>query len=528
MPTAKTTRPTRLNKIEEIKAEKDGLDILHDLQRWAREGAPESIDEITPGDLERLKWYGIFHRKATPGYFMLRLRVPNGVASVEQLAAIAEIAERCGRGQVDITTRQALQLRWIQLHDIPWILQRLAASGLTSQQSGMDNVRNVVGCPLAGLAEDEVVDTRALAAALQNAIVGHDFSNLPRKFNISLTGCRQDCAHAQTHDLSFTTAEATVDGAVTAGFNVWVGGALGGQHPMLGEPFDVFVTPAEVVRLAVAVLEVFRDHGSREKRQEARLKWLLWDWGMARFRAAVEERLRHPLRRAGESLIVSHGGDHVGVERQRQAGLHTVGLLVPVGRITASQIATLATLAARYGAGEVRLTVQQNVLIPGVAAADLPGLLAEPLLRELSPAPSAFLRGLVSCTGNDYCHFSLIDTKGEALKLARALDERYELDEPVRIQMSGCPHACGQHRMGDIGLQGDRVRVGTEVRDAAHVFVGGRIGLHAQLAQPVATGVPVEDLPALIAERIEELRGPGGLRLRTAPWTAEASPILAG
>jgi len=516
-----------VNKIEVIKSAKDGLDVLGDLQRWA------SVEDIPADDLERLKWYGIFHRKTTPGFFMMRIRMPNGIATAEQAQAIAEIAERCGRGQIDITTRQAVQLRWIQLADIPWILQRLGSAGLTSQQSGMDNVRNVVGCPLAGLAHDEIIDTRRLAERLQQAIIGRrDFSNLPRKFNISLTGCAQDCAHAQTHDLSFTTAERHGGTTSEFGFNVWVGGALGGQHPMLAEALDAFVAPRDVVRIALAILEVFRDHGFREKRQEARLKWLLQDWGIERFRAAVEDRFGGPINRAGESRVTTHGGDHIGVESQRQPGLHTVGLLVPVGRITAEQLSMVAVLSKRYGSGEVRLTVQQNVLLPDVAADDLDALMAEPLLSDLSPRPSSFLRGLVSCTGNDYCHFSLIDTKGEALKLARALDERYEIDEPVRIQMSGCPHACGLHRMADIGLQGDRVRIDGVIRDAADVFVGGKIGLGAQLARPLAGGVPVEDLPALVASQIEELRGPGGLRLRTAAPApiaapAEATPVLA-
>ncbi len=508
------------NKIEEIKRAKDGLDVFADIQRWAQMGPDASIEEIPADDLERLKWYGIFHRKTTPGYFMMRLRIPNGIATSEQIETIAEIAERCGRGQIDITTRQALQLRWIRITDVPWILQRLATAGLTSQQSGMDNVRNVVACPMAGLTSTEAIDTRPLAARLQQAIVGRrDFSNLPRKFNISLTGCTSDCAHAQTHDLSFTTAAAPVDTSEAHGFNVWVGGALGGQHPMLAEPLDVFVTAQQVVPVSLAVLEVFRDHGFREKRQEARLKWLLQEWGLERFRAAVEERVGESLLRAGESRVLDHGGDHIGIQAQRQQGLHTVGMLVPVGRTSAEQLRDLAYLASRYGNAEVRLTVQQNVLLPGVSTDRLEALLAEPLLRELSPTPSPFLRGLVSCTGNDYCHFSLIDTKGEALALARALDAQFEIDEPVRIQMSGCPHACGQHRMADVGLQGDRVRIDGEVRDAAHVFVGGEIGLQARLAKPLQSGVPVEDLPELVANQIRALRGPHGLRAR---------PVLAG
>lgn len=510
------------NKIEAIKQAKDGLDVLSDIQRWALAG--QDCGEIPADDLERLKWYGIFHRKTSPGFFMMRLRIPNGIATSEQINAIAEIAERCGRGQIDITTRQAVQLRWIEIADVPWVLQRLAAVGLTPQQTGMDNVRNIVGCPLAGIAEDEVIDTRPLAARLQQAIIGRlDFSNLPRKFNISLTGCTQDCAHAQTHDLSFTTATSTVDGMPTHGFNAWVGGALGGQHPMLAEPLDVFVTPAEVVPFTLAVLEVFRDHGLREKRQESRLKWLIQAWGIERFRDAVMTQLGTRLPRGGESRVVEHGGDHIGVHPQRQPGLHTVGLLVPVGRTNATQFRELAHLAAAYGSAEVRLTVQQNVLLPDVPAARLDALLAEPLLSELSPSPSPVLRGLVACTGNDYCHFSLIDTKGEALKLARALDDRYEIDEPVRIQMSGCPHACGQHRMADIGLQGDRERVNGEVRDAAHVFVGGEIGLGAQLATPLQSGVLVEDLPDLVATQIRALRGPQSLRTREAALVGAAS-----
>jgi ferredoxin-nitrite reductase len=501
------------NKIEELKRAKDGLDVLPDLYRYAREG----FDAIPADDLERLKWYGLFHRKATPGFFMLRLRIPNGVLTSEQAEAIGEIAERCGRGQADITTRQNIQLRWITIEDAPWVMQRLTAAGLTSQQSGMDNVRNIVGCPLAGLDADEAIDARGLAARLQQAIVGRrDFSNLPRKFNLSITGCLQDCAHAQTNDLSFVPACRTAGGAGEVGFNVLVGGALGGQHPALAEPLDVFVPPGHVVRFATALIEVFRDHGLREKRQETRLKWLLADWGTERLREAVEGRLGVPLARAGTPLTARAAGDHIGVTQQRQAGLDVVGLLVPVGRITGEQLIELARLAERYGEAELRFTVQQNVLIPHVSDEHLDALLAEPLLRTFSPHPSPFLRGLVSCTGMDFCHFSLIDTKGEALRLARALDERYEVDAPVRINMSGCPHACGQHRAAEIGLQGDRVRVDGAVRHAAHLFAGGRLGADARLAEPLASGVLVEALPDLVAEQIAVLRGPDAIRRRTA------------
>ena len=505
------------NRIEVLKSARDGLDVLPDLYRYAVEG----VDAIPADDFERLKWYGLFHRKATPGYFMLRMRIPNGVLTSEQITAIGEIANRCGRGTADITTRQNIQLRWITIEDAPWVLQRLAAAGLNSQQSGMDNVRNVVGCPLAGLDADELIDARTLAERLQQAIVGGKrFSNLPRKFNLSITGCREDCAHAQTHDLSFAPATRYEAGQEIAGFNVLVGGALGGQQPELARPLDVLVEPEGVVPVALAILEVFRDHGPREQRKRTRLKVLLGEWGIERFRAAVEERAGVPLERAAESATRKHGGDHIGISSQAQPGRSVVGCLVPVGRVSGDDLIEFGRLAAAYGTAELRLTVQQNVLIPNVPDERLGALLAEPLLETYSPKPSPWVRSVVTCTGNDYCHFSLIDTKAEALKLASALEERYEIDEPVRIQMSGCPHACGQHRASEIGLLGDRKRVDGEVLDAADVFAGGCLGDDARLGERTAEGVLTPDLPEAVAAQLRSLRGADALRERARSLVA--------
>ena len=497
------------NKIEALKQAKDGLDVFPDLLRYAREGHAA----IDPDDFERLKWYGLFHRRATPGYFMLRLRIPNGVLTSEQIGAIGEIANRCGRGQADITTRQNIQLRWIEIEDVPWIFQRLSAAGLTSQQSGMDNVRNVVGCPIAGLDPEALIDSRTLAVRLQQAIIGHKgFSNLPRKFNLAITGCRDDCIHAQTHDLSFVPALA--GDQQTSGFNVLVGGAMGGREPMYAQPLDVFVEPGDVVPLATAILEVFRDHGPRESRRASRLKVLLKEWGIERFREVVGERSGRPLAQAGEPATRQDGGDHIGVTAQSQPGRRIVGCLVPVGRITGDQLNEFGRLARIHGEGELRLTVQQNVLIPHVRESRLDALLAEPLLETFSPEPSPWMRSVVTCTGTEYCHFSLIDTKGEALKLARALDERYEIDAPVRLQMSGCPHSCGQHRAGEIGLLGSRVRRDEAIVDAADLFVGGSLGEDAALGERVTTGVLVDDLPETVAGALRSLRGSEAVRVR--------------
>ena len=509
-----------VNKIEALKAAKDGLDVLPDLQRYAALAAAGEDPQIPADDFERFKWYGLFHRKPTPGHYMLRMRIPGGVLTSEQAAAVGEIANAVGRGHADITTRMNIQLRWLTIADAPWALQRLAAAGLNSQQSGMDNVRNIVSCPLSGLSADELIDTRSLAARLQQAIVGGKrFSNLPRKFNLSVTGCRDDCGHAQTHDLSFVPAGR--DGAV--GFNVLVGGALGGMSPEYARPLDAFVMESDAVDLALAVLDVYRDHGLREKRKESRLKWLLRAWGMERFREAVAEQFGRELPRAGRPLSERRGGDHIGLTTQRDHALRTVGCHVPVGRTTGDDLIEFARLAREYGSAELRLTIQQNVLIPNVLADRQAELLAEPLLERYSPTPSPLLRAMVTCTGNDYCAFALIDTKGEALKLAEALDARYELSvdaEPVRFQISGCPHACGVHRTGEIGLLGARKRVDGEIIDVAHVFTGGRLGENAAPGDLTCPDIPMADLPDQVVAQIRAIRGEGAVIPR--PVTAPA------
>ena len=503
------------NQIEVFKSAKDGLDVLDDLYRYAKMEEPEYAE----GDLERLKWYGLFHRKATPGFFMLRMRIPNGVLTTEQLRTIGETANEYGRGKADITTRQNLQLRWIRIQDAPRVLQRLYSVGLTSQQSGMDNVRNVVGCPLAGIHAEELTDASGLARRLQQAIIGHKgFSNLPRKFNLSITGCPDDCTHAQTHDLSFTPATLGTE----VGFNVLVGGAMGGRDPMVGVPLDAFVMPDEVVELACAVLSVYRDNGPRETRKQSRMKVLLRDWGIERFRAAVEAELGRTLERAGEGASSLEGGDHLGVTAQREGGLVSVGMLVPVGRSTGDDLIELSRLARVYGRAEIRLTVQQNVMIPHVDPDLLPELMAETLLQTYSPEPAGFVRGLVACTGIDYCHFSLIDAKGEALELARALDEKYEALERVRIHWSGCVHSCAQHKVADVGLEGAKLRVGDEIVAAASVVAGGRLGADAQLAETCAPKTATTELPELVAAQIIQTLGAGAIRRR------EAGAVAAG
>lgn len=482
--------------IEQIKAAKDGLDVLPDIYRYAREG----FAAIPADDLERMKWYGLFHRKQTPGFFMMRLRLPNGIMSSTQLRAIAGIARDFGRGSIDLTTRQNIQLRWIEIEHVPKIFERLQQAGISAQQTGLDNYRNVMGCPLAELDRHEVFDAVPIAQSVSFAMLGREFSNLPRKFNISITGCRHDCAHSRANDIGLTPARKLSNGFEMRGFNVSLGGALGGTWPKLGEPVDIFLRPEQALPFCRAVMTVFRDNGSREKRTEARLKWLIKEWGMARFLEEVAHVFGQPFEPAGESLLIEHHGDHIGVQPQRDAGFVAVGLYVPVGRTNAEQLTELADLADMYGTGEIRLTADQNVIIPNVHEALLPQLREEPLLRELLIDPPGALRGLSSCTGKDFCHFALNDTKGLSLQIAQDLAALTPTRERIDIKVSGCVHACGQHHIGRIGLQAQRLRLddGTIV-DAFDLFVGGG---HDRLAELREHKVPVDQVAQRIAEEL--------------------------
>lgn len=502
-----------MNKIEVLKAEKDGLDVWPDLLRYAAEDTP--VDQIPEDDLQRMKWYGVFHRPQTPGTFMMRLRLAGGRATSAQLRVIAGLAEAGSHPYLDFTSRQNIQLRGFGLPAVPEMIKALRDVNVLAQQTGLDNVRNVIGCPLAGIDGDEVLDATAVVEALVDPYLGdRAYSNLPRKFNVSITGCRQDCGHAQTQD--FGLIPATYEGVT--GFNVLVGGALGGTAPRLATPLDAFVEPSEVRPLFLALLRVYRDHGPRDRRTQARLKWLIEEWGELRLRNAVEAELGHPLRSAGKDERGTVAGDHLGVHPQRQPGLSYVGLHVPVGQTSAASLRELARVAERYGAGEVRLTIDQNVLIPHVPDAVLPLLLAEPLLQELRPEVPAIWRNLVACTGNDYCHYSLIDTKGTALRVAAELERRgVEAAQGTRIHISGCVHACGKHHVADIGIQGVNVRVDGKVEEAGDIFTGGRLGENARLATRTQEKVLLTDL----ADALEGLLRPS--TVATQPATAPAT-----
>lgn len=508
---AARAKPVKLNKIEVMKQEQDGLDALPDIEHFAETA---NWAEMNDEHKQRFKWHGLFFRKQTPGNFMLRVRMTNGFASAEQFRLIADLTDEYGKDFCDITTRQQIQMRWFRIADVPDIWRRLAAVGLNSKQTGMDNVRNVCGCPLAGLTPHELLNAEPVARAFTQAFLDdRAFSNLPRKFNATITGCLENCCHSETQDLALVPSYRELDGYQVPGFNVLVGGKQGSGGFSPAQPLDVFVSAADAVPLCSQIVKIFRDHGARESRTKARLAFLLAERGAPWFRAELERRLERELLAAGPEVRKKHHVDHLGIHPQRRLAaddgppLYAAGLLVPVGRISTAQMRGVAELAERYGNGALRLTVQQNIIVPNIPEERLGKFTEEPLLKDLPFNPSPVMRGLVACTGIDYCHMALIETKDWAIRVAQELERRTAGKKiaPLAIHWSGCSAGCGLHQTATIGLQGCRTRVQGEILDAAHVCVNGRSGPRTRVADDLMYDVPCEQLADALEPLVQYL-----------------------
>ncbi|MEM7534990.1 MAG: ferredoxin--nitrite reductase [Chloroflexota bacterium] len=503
--TDKTSTKVKLNKVEQLKLKKNPLSLLDDIYQWADEG----FEAIPPEYYDFFKWHGFFYRKQNPGTFMLRMRISNGVMNTAQLRTVATLSRDYGRGVGDLTTRQNIQLRWITIEHIPTIIETLQAVGLGSQQTGMDNFRNVTGCPLTGLTHHEQTATHQLTTATALSLLGPDFANIPRKFNISMNGCRLDCTHAKTNDIGMTPATRRMGSRDVPGFNVVVGGHMGGKTPHLAIPLDAFVRPMQAPALCRAILTVFRDNGNRAVRGKGRMWYLIDQWGIDRFRDEVMKVMGENLPSAGDCQLYTNPDplvqDHVGVHQQIQDGLSSVGMVVPTGRIKAEQLFALSDLADLYGTREIRLTNDQNVIIPNVPNEKVAALLDEPLLQEWSPTPSGVIRGLVTCTGIDYCHFALNDTKGLSLDIAHRLEERLsDKDKMVRLNVSGCVHACGRHRASELGMEATRLRQDGKVIDGFNLFAGGSLE-GATLGELTHKKATIDETVDLLASQISTI-----------------------
>lgn len=487
------------NATEVCKASKggDGLRIREDLPSLIEKGH----ELLTPAEKDLLKWVGIFFRKATPGRFMMRIRMPNGFTNSCQLRAIADLSLRLGNCVLDITTRQQIQLRGFTLTSVPSIWERLRGVDLHSLQTGMDNVRNINGCPLAGLALNELFDASPVVFELDRMLVGSDgnpeFTNLPRKFNVTVTGCLENCTHNESQDVALVPALRHD----RAGFNVLVGGKMGSGGFTVASSLDVFVKQVEAARVVAELIRVYRDHGPRDARAKCRLAFLIEEWGIHRLREELVKRLDCELPSAGRDVRARHSTDHLGEAVQNQPGYRSVGLCIPVGRLHPDEVNELARLADTYGDGQVRFTTGQNAIIPNVSAARVDALLEEDLLQSFSPFPSSIRRGLVVCTGTDYCNLAQIDTKTHAAELSEQLERRLGTGGlPLKIHWSGCPAGCGNHQAADIGFRGLKAKIDGKMVDAVAIYVGGRIGPHAVPGKQIVEVTPCDSsLPDVVA-----------------------------
>ena len=518
-----------VHKKETYKQELYGDDVREKLLEFAEKGF-ESIPEDEREEwFTRFKFWGIFHqRSGQESYFMMRLTNCNGRLEPGQLRAIGEVARdyavgpisnpEFGNGWIDFTTRQSVQLHWIKLEDVPAIWEKLESVGVTTRSSGGDTMRNISGCPVAGKDKNEVVETLPLLDRFQAEIRGDDvLCNMPRKFNISITGTTEGGAQDSINDIGLEPARKEIDGEESMGFNVRVGGGLGGRKPRVARPIDVFVTPDNAYEVVRGFVELYHDHGNREVRSKNRSRFFVDEHGTEWIRDLLqEEYVDFELQTAGEDLRdqytynagrPSEAGkiDYLGVHEQ-QDGNYYVGLSVAVGRMVAEDAIELADLADEYGSGELRLTRRQNPIIVDVDADRVDELLDEPLLDKHKPEPNPFVRGAMACTGTEFCSLALVETKARMATMLRWLRDNVELPDDVdqlKMHFSGCTADCGQANTADIGLLGMRARKDGEMVEAVDIGVGGGIGEEPSFVEYIRQRVPADEAPGAIRNLVQ-------------------------
>jgi|SRR5450756_686966 len=532
-----------LNKNEENKKNDDGLNVR---QRIIDVYSKQGFDSIDPADLRgRMRWYGLYTQRR-PGidggktavlepeelddeYFMLRVRIDGGQLSTAQLRVIADISNRYARGTADVTDRQNIQLHWIEIESVPAIWEALEAVGLSSTEACGDTPRVVLGCPLAGIDSDELIDATAQITAVTERYVGDpSLSNLPRKFKSSISGCSSQCTNHEINDVAFAAVRHPDTGEI--GYDLWVGGGLS-TNPMIAKRLGTFVKPEQVAEVWNAVAEVFRDYGYRRLRHRARIKFLIADWGPAKFREVLEkEYLGYALPDGPAPVNVSSGArDHIGVHRQCD-GRNYVGFAPRVGRLNGDTLGAIATLAERYGSGRVRATTEQKMVIIDVPDENVHGLVAELDALGLPVKPSVFRRHMMACTGIEFCKLAIVETKGRAMSLIDELEKRMpDFESPVTINVNGCPNSCARIQTADIGLKGSLITdaSGAQV-EGFQIHLGGTLtggdaagsGFGRKVRGLKTTSAELPDYVERVLRRYDGAREVGET---FAQWTLRAS-----
>jgi sulfite reductase (ferredoxin) len=506
-------KETKAQKVERLKREKNPWAALEEIREFARLGRDSVLPEWAS---TYFKWWGIYTQgdgagatggtggegKATQ-FFMLRIALPNGLLRSDQLRAISSLSERYGRSVADITVRQNIQLHWLTIESIPEVMETLDAVGLSPKGACGDVVRNVTGCPLAGVAADEIYDASALSVEVAHLLTGNsDYYNLPRKFKVAITGCPVWCSYPEINDIGLTAVERFTHGKKEIGFSLRVGGGLSAD-PHLAVRLDAFVRPEQVVRTVQAITEIFRDQDSlRQSRERARLKHLFTQhgWTADSFLAELNSRLGFQLEAAARETKPSDVyRDHSGIQPQRQPGLYSVGAAVLRGRVTAQQLWAAANLADRFANGHLRTTNMQNLIVVNVPKANAhalaDGLNAAGLVVNASP----FWRGAIACTGSEFCKLAITETKSFTRWLVEELEVRVPgFDQQLKLHVAGCPNSCGQHWIADIGLEGKKIKLGDKLVDAYYFCLGGAVGEHQNIARLSGYRCVAPEVPAAI------------------------------
>ncbi len=493
----------KLSDQEKFKRELHPFDGYEKLKAQAATNTPPK-----PDDNFRWRFFGLFYCAPTQNTYMCRLRIPNGILSAAQFEGVADAAERYGGGFTHVTTRANLQLREVEPKNAVALVEHIQDIGLCSRGSGADNIRNVTGTPTAGVDPQELLDTRPYAREWHFHILNdRTLYGIPRKFNVGFDGAGVIAVLEDTNDIGFSAVEVKDGFGVEPGiwFRLAIGGITG--HKDFAKETGVIVKPSEATQVADAVVRVFIDHGDRTNRVKARLKYVIDAWGVDKFLAATEEKLGRKLVRVPVEALkprpVFDRLAHIGVHKQKQAGLNWIGVALPVGRVTGAQMRGIAAVARRFGDGDIRLTVWQNFLISGVADHDVAAASAAIEELRLGTTANALRAGLIACTGNTGCKFAASDTKRHANEIATWCETRVAIDTPVNIHLTGCHHSCAQHFISEIGLLACKVQE-TEDGDAVegyHILVGGGFGPYAALGREMYRDVKADDAPKTV-ERI--------------------------
>ncbi|MFD9415009.1 nitrite/sulfite reductase [Streptomyces goshikiensis] len=528
---------TPLNGNEQFKKDDDGLNVRIRIETIYSKAGFDSID---PNDLRgRMRWWGLYTQRK-PGidggktailepeelddkYFMLRVRIDGGRLTTEQLRVIGEISEEFARGTADLTDRQNVQYHWIRIEDVPEIWRRLEAVGLSTTEACGDTPRVILGSPVAGIAQDEIIDGTPAIEEIYRRIVGNpDFSNLPRKFKSAVSGSPLlDVAH-EINDIAFVGVEHPEHGP---GFDVWVGGGLS-TNPKLGVRLGTWVSLDEVPDVYEGVISIFRDYGYRRLRNRARLKFLVADWGAAKFRQVLEDEYLKRKLTDGPAPEQPSGQwrDHVGVHEQ-QDGRFYVGFAPRVGRVDGATLTKIADVAAQHGSGRLRTTAEQKMIVLDIEADRVDSVVAALEALDLRVEPSPFRRGTMACTGIEFCKLAIVETKARGASLIDELERRLpEFAEPLTININGCPNACARIQVADIGLKGQLVLDddGNQV-EGYQVHLGGALGLEAGFGRKVrglkVTSAGLPDYVERVVTRFQEQREDGE---RFAAWVTRA------